>query len=78
MIFITSTGQLKAVLLLVCACSYAAVGEIQFDYDESVPLGPGWHPAPGQRVPYGMIDRPDHGYGSLTQRANIYIYGARF
>ena len=68
---VTSTGQLRALLLLVCACFRAAVGEFDPAYELSAPLGPGWHPAPGQRIPYGTIATPDQGYARVMQRATI-------
>ncbi len=69
MMYVTRIGQMKAALLLVLSCSCAAAGSLQIAIDVPETLGPAWHPAPGQRVPYGMIDMPDHVYGGTLQRA---------
>lgn len=47
--------QMKALLLLACACC-AAAGALENIYEEGEASfgAPAWHPAPGQRVPYGM------------------------
>jgi len=47
--------QMKSLLLLAWACCAAAGALENFFEEVESPFGaPAWHPAPGQRVPYGI------------------------
>ena len=47
--------QMKTLLLLAWACCAAAGALEKMSEEDDSPFGaPAWHPAPGQRVPYGM------------------------
>ncbi len=71
MMYVTRISQMKAALFFVLSCSCAATGSFQIAIDVPETLGPAWHPAPGQRIPYGMIGMPDHMYVYVLQRACI-------
>ncbi|CAL5224693.1 g7419 [Coccomyxa viridis] len=65
---------MKAALFFVLSCSCAATGSFQIAIDVPETLGPAWHPAPGQRIPYGFSTPTLNGNFTLEKSLPVIIF----